>query len=275
MKIKEEDKYGFVYIWRDRKHKRYYVGCHWGTEYDGYICSSSWMKQAYQHRPLDFKRRILSRFNDKKILLDEEFKWFKMIKSEELGKRYYNIHNHKFNHWSQYPDKTKSLSEKISASLTGKIQSEETKKKRSKSLMGHKGYWTDKTMSEETKKKMSESYGAEAYQFKPGNEPWNKGKEASEKMKIILRENNKDRVWITNGIDSKTIKTYDSVPEGWYYGRINPSPHLKQYAGVAVKGTIWITNGSECKRVSKDYVIPEGWRRGKTYTERRQSVLNK
>ena len=39
------EKYGFVYIWYDRKHKRYYIGCRWGTENDGYICSSSWMKK--------------------------------------------------------------------------------------------------------------------------------------------------------------------------------------------------------------------------------------
>ena len=35
-------KYGFVYIWYDRKHHRYYIGCHWGTIDDGYICSSNW-----------------------------------------------------------------------------------------------------------------------------------------------------------------------------------------------------------------------------------------
>ena len=34
------EKYGFVYIWFDRKHKRYYIGCHWGHEDDGYVCSS-------------------------------------------------------------------------------------------------------------------------------------------------------------------------------------------------------------------------------------------
>lgn len=30
-----EEKYGFVYIWRDRKYNRYYIGCHWGREDDG------------------------------------------------------------------------------------------------------------------------------------------------------------------------------------------------------------------------------------------------
>jgi hypothetical protein len=37
-----------------------------------------------------------------------------MIKSEELGKRYYNLHNHHFSHWSADVKKAKTLSEKIS-----------------------------------------------------------------------------------------------------------------------------------------------------------------
>jgi hypothetical protein len=78
------EKYGFVYIWYDRKHKRYYIGCRWGNETDGYVCSSSWMKRAYKTRPEDFKRRILSRvYTNKKDLLEEEYKWLKQIKKEE------------------------------------------------------------------------------------------------------------------------------------------------------------------------------------------------
>ena len=28
------EKHGFVYIWFDRKHRRFYIGSHWGTEDD-------------------------------------------------------------------------------------------------------------------------------------------------------------------------------------------------------------------------------------------------
>jgi hypothetical protein len=56
-----EQKYGIVYLWFDRKKKRYYLGAHWGTENDGYVCSSKWMKSAYKRRHQDFKRRILER----------------------------------------------------------------------------------------------------------------------------------------------------------------------------------------------------------------------
>lgn len=100
------EKSGFVYIWYDRKHKRYYIGCHWGHELDGYICSSTWMRQGYNHRPQDFKRRILKKgITNKKDLLNEEYRWLSMIKKDELKKRYYNVHNHHFDHWSTSPKK--------------------------------------------------------------------------------------------------------------------------------------------------------------------------
>jgi hypothetical protein len=95
------EKYGFVYIWYDRYRKRFYIGCHWGAENDGYICSSSNMLKAYKRRPHDFKRRILKRiYTNKKDLLEEEYKWLLLIKDEELRVKYYNLHNHHFGHWT-------------------------------------------------------------------------------------------------------------------------------------------------------------------------------
>lgn len=112
---------GFVYLWYDRKHKRYYVGSHWGTEDDGYVCSSPWMKQAYVRRPDDFKRRILERVTtNRKDLLISEGRWLAMMKDCELRKRYYNMSSHESNHWTTCED-TRSIKEKISASSKGKI----------------------------------------------------------------------------------------------------------------------------------------------------------
>ena len=111
------EKYGFVYIWYDRKHKRYYIGCHWGHEDDRYICSSSWIKQAYKHRPQDFKRRVLSRvYSNRKELLLEEHKWLLLIKSEEYKNRYYNLCITHPNHWSTDKQKYKTVAEKVSES---------------------------------------------------------------------------------------------------------------------------------------------------------------
>jgi len=110
-------KYGFVYLWYDIKHKRFYVGCRWGNEADGYICSSSWMKQAYKTRPQDFKRRILKTgIESKKQLLDEEYRWLSKIKPSELKIRYYNMHNHHYNHWCADERSTLSVGQKISNS---------------------------------------------------------------------------------------------------------------------------------------------------------------
>lgn len=114
------EKYGFVYLWYDKKHKRYYIGCRWGNENDGYICSSTWMKQGYRHRPNDFKRRILSRVHtNRKDLLEEEYRWLSKIKEDELGKRYYNLDNHHFGHWSS-GDNADNVRKKVSDSHKGK-----------------------------------------------------------------------------------------------------------------------------------------------------------
>jgi hypothetical protein len=86
--------YGFVYCWRDRKHNRYYIGSHWGTENDGYICSSNNMRNNYRNRPKDFKRRIIKRiYTNSKELREEEQRWLSMIPRKELGRRYYNKPN--------------------------------------------------------------------------------------------------------------------------------------------------------------------------------------
>jgi hypothetical protein len=132
-------KYGFVYIWRDRKHKRYYIGSHWGTEDDGYICSSRWMRKAYRRRPQDFKRRIISRvIKGKGDLLQEEYKWLQLISDNEIGKKYYNLTRHLNGHWVTDEEKRLTICEKISKANKGKPSP-------------NKG----KTLSEETKKKVS------------------------------------------------------------------------------------------------------------------------
>lgn len=113
------EKYGFVYIWYDRKHKRYYIGCRWGNERDGYVCSSAWMKQAYKHRPNDFRRRILARVHTtRKDLLQVEHKWLSMIEEADLGKKYYNLTTHRNGHWSSEELRRKTIGQKIQASWT-------------------------------------------------------------------------------------------------------------------------------------------------------------
>lgn len=150
------EKYGFVYIWRDRKHKRFYVGCHWGHEDDGYICSSRWMRNSYKRRPQDFTRRVISRvYTNKKDLFLEEYRWLSMISDVELGTRYYNMSRVHPNHWSTCHATTESVTERASKQMKaqhadpkfrekymssrekirGKPQSQETREKRRQSMI--------------------------------------------------------------------------------------------------------------------------------------------
>lgn len=85
------EQYGFIYIWYDTKRKMFYIGSHWGTEEDGYVCSSKTMRDNYLNRKFTFKRRIVSRIYTNRLdLLTEEQRWLDMINKEEFGRRYYN-----------------------------------------------------------------------------------------------------------------------------------------------------------------------------------------
>jgi hypothetical protein len=95
------EKYGFIYIWRDKKNGRMYIGCHWGSERDGYICSSNMMRDAYSRRPHDFRRKVVQRvYTSRSDLLEAEYKWLQLIPEEELGRKFYNKSKHHFGHWS-------------------------------------------------------------------------------------------------------------------------------------------------------------------------------
>jgi len=134
------EKYGFIYLWYDRKYKRYYIGSHWGTACDGYICSSVWMKNSYKRRPHDFKRRILQYIFDRTCILTEEHKWLSLIKDDEIGSKYYNLTKHHPGHWSTNDESRKTAGEKIAAvqrgnqNRKGKGFTDEAKKKISDTL---------------------------------------------------------------------------------------------------------------------------------------------
>jgi hypothetical protein len=181
------EKYGFVYLWRDKKYNRYYVGSHWGTEEDGYICSSNWMRNSYNRRPSDFKRKIIYKiYSDRKILLEKEHYYLSLIKQEELGVKYYNhtsyvaIPNGNGFHSEETKEKIRKNRLKQKCPRTGKKHSEETKKKFSETRKGVTSWNKGKSLSEEHRKKLKETH--------KGQIPWNKGmkneykkrKEASE-----------------------------------------------------------------------------------------------
>jgi hypothetical protein len=212
------EKYGFVYIWFDSWRKMYYIGCHWGREDDGYICSSTRMRKAYRRRPQDFKRRIIQKGIARDVLMDEEFKWLNLVPDEQLGNKYYNLSKRHFGHWSSNEEKLKSVGEKISDSvkqlhqdpeyrekyleglkkrppqtkeqiqkrsdaLRGKPRSEETKKKISDTNTGK----VNGPLSEETKKKLSIALSGEKNPFYGKKHDPEKKKQMSRKASATLK----------------------------------------------------------------------------------------
>lgn len=174
---------GFVYIWFDRKHSRYYIGSHWGHEKDGYICSSRWMKQAFRKRPQDFKRKILSDgWQTKRELLDEENKWLSCIKVDELGKRYYNLSRGK-NHWST--NITPELKERLKLAGEKRKGWKHTEQNKIEARERTKQMWANNI---EYREKMSGPNPEHSKRLKgrprKGNpEQWKHTEEAKEKMK--------------------------------------------------------------------------------------------
>lgn len=81
---------GFIYVWRDKVRKMYYVGSHDGTPDDGYISSSHWLTAEVRYRPQDFRRKIV-KFVSLKDLKKEEYKLINLIEDHEFGKKYYNL----------------------------------------------------------------------------------------------------------------------------------------------------------------------------------------
>jgi hypothetical protein len=152
------------------------------------------MKRGYKLRPEDFKRRILSRvYTNKKDLLEEEYKWLFKIKKEELGIKYYNLHNHHFNHWSANDNINLTVGQKISASPNraaniskankGKIMSEETKEKLRQANLGKK-------YSAETNKKKgqnSRDYSDPVFLSKMSNAAKNRSVETRKKLSDSAR----------------------------------------------------------------------------------------
>ena len=151
-------KCGFVYVWFDRKHKRYYVGSHWGPENDGYICSSDNMKHNYKNRPQDFKRKIVERiYTNRQDLLKAEQHWFDMIKPHEFGRKYYNV-NSKVGQYAWW------MNEETKKQVVAKLRNNEKRKEtwRKKFESGYVIHNKNKPHSEKHKAKLR------------GRTPWNK-----------------------------------------------------------------------------------------------------
>ena len=246
------EKYGFVYIWYDRKHKRYYVGSHWGLEDDGYVCSSNWMRDAFRNRPHDFKRRVIKRvFTDRKLLLLEEQKYLNMINKNEIKKgnksKYYNLSLSVKNPWFNDETKNQTVRQKLKNWWT-----EERRLEVGKRMLGDKNPMKNKSVVEKVAEKnrgkipwnkgipQSEEQKSKHSKFMKGRPSPNKGKKLSEAQKKKISEFNKDRIWYCNPSINKMIHIKDTeiVPDGFVRGRLGSthSEEVKQRISDNMKG---------------------------------------
>lgn len=175
------EKSGFIYIWYDGKRRRFYLGCHWGHEDDGYICSSNIMRNAFRRRPQNFKRRIIQKNIPRENLLEEEFKWLSLIPDEQLGRKYYNLSKKHFGHWSIHND-SRSVIDKIKAKRRAYKCTEQHRESHRKATLGEKNPFYGKQHSEEAKKKISQA-----------NKGHTHTKETKEKIQKRMREVAKNR----------------------------------------------------------------------------------
>lgn len=238
------EKYGFVYIWRDRKHKRYYIGSHWGSETDGYVCSSRWMRKAYNRRPQDFKRRIIEKvYDSRKQLIEREYHWLSLISEQEIrSKKFYNRTKHKNGHWfaEEYEnDIRKRISIKTKEAMAkpenreryleglknrNQTQSEETRQKRSESM---KKTMAEKYPEENRRKKLTDEERKEYYSNK-AKANWAKEgfkEQISSKISESLKASKDSRSrhmsatrWWNNGIINK--RKIDCPGDGYVLGKL-------------------------------------------------------
>ena len=154
-------KFGFIYLWFDTKHRKYYIGRHWGLENDGYVCSSNNMRMNYKNRPHDFKRRILKRiYTTNEDLVIEEQRWLDMIDPSECGNKYYNKTLKSNTPSTRGYHHTEETIEKIRLSNQGKIISDETK---DKIRLANKIQFEDSNQREMRKHKSNELWADDKY----------------------------------------------------------------------------------------------------------------
>lgn len=258
-------KYGFVYIWRDRKHNRYYIGCHWGREDDGYVCSSPWMLQAYRIRPQDFKRRILkSGFTDKSAMYDEETRWLSMIKPEEIKPtspkpRYYNLYVTKHKPWHVYPEGIKTVGQKISAAKKGRPSKKPPD-------IGQKISAAKQARSAERRKVLESEPSAHVQAWRDHLRAERRSSGNAARSRSLRAAHARGDF---NGVGEK-ISSALTGRVGWRKGIPLTEEHRAKISASRSggkhwnRGKRWITDGSR-NRLVPEGEVPEGWRLGKSH----------
>tara|TARA_A100001011_G_scaffold211203_1_gene219484 strand:- start:316 stop:858 length:543 start_codon:yes stop_codon:yes gene_type:complete len=121
--------FGFVYLWRDSKNKKWYVGSHKGEPDDGYTHSSTLMESfTMDEKPSYMKRRILA-YGFHEDMLELEYKLLRKVRNRD---DYYNVNGFPL---------TPEASAKGGRNNRGKSKSLEHRRKISKANAGQASHW--------------------------------------------------------------------------------------------------------------------------------------
>lgn len=166
--------------------------------YFGSISSIKWkkiFKEELKKNKHLFKIEILSIHDSRKLALESELEIQlekNVVKSDEFMNESLAIVNGFFgrdtsgeNHPLYGKKHSEETKEKISKTLTGRLESDETRKKKSESKKGDKNFFYGKKHSEESKNKISNT--------KKGCSSWNKGIPMKEESKKKLSESKKGK----------------------------------------------------------------------------------
>lgn len=217
-------------LWKFNPCKQTTLAFKWLNEYNNetkkeYIRNS----KIYEKIKIEYSKYLSLKF--KNISYEERYgnKYKQVIEHQKEGqKRYYKNNpdaGKRQNDWCRGKniiemygkEKAEKIREKLINSHLGKVQSDETKKKRSESikkaynnpLIKHK--FLEIMRSKEVRQKISNSH--------KGQIAWNKGLSMKEEQKQKLREANLGKKWCNNGIQQRQCLESD-IPDGWTTGRL-------------------------------------------------------
>lgn len=173
----------FLYCWTNTAVGKMYIGYHVGTEDDGYVCSSKYMKKEYKESPELFTRQIIAYGTEDDIRNLETTVLTALDAAND--EQFYNLSNY------ARPRKT------------GWRHSPYSKQKISEAGHGNKRSCgpSERKRVANTGKRRTDEQRARVHLWTKGN------------------KSNTGRVWINNGQHSTMINQSQSIPDGYTLGR--------------------------------------------------------
>lgn len=187
-----------------------------------------WNKEVENNSHL-FSYKIISLHKNRKEAFDKELKLQLLLKVRNnplYANMGYAAPNGCFGfsysgkeHWSRQPGKVHNWSSNHPKGMLGKKHSKERNEYMSEIQLGDKNHFYGKKHTEDTIKKISET--------------------------------NKTP-WITNGTESRKLKSNEVMPESWYFGRT-----------ISVESKKWINDCTVERQLIATEEIPAGWLKGR------------